>query len=74
VVENMSKSEIEHALYMSRLSLERCNVYLAHLNALLHLLEMQDNTVLGDNAVRLLSGLQRELANSEQSLSCIASV
>lgn len=57
---------------MSRLSLERCNVYLAHLNALIHLLEMQDNDVLGGNALQLLSGLERELANSKRSLSCIA--
>lgn len=68
----MSKSEIEQALFMSRLSLERCNVYLAHLNALIHLLEMQDNDVLGGNALQLLSGLERELANSKRSLSCIA--
>lgn len=67
----MSKFEIERALFVSRLSLERCNIYLAHLSALLHIIEESGENILGHDTIALLTGLEKELSHSAKSLANI---
>ena len=56
-------SENGAALFLCRLSLERCAVYLGHLCACVHLLEKKE-----ENLLEIVAGLERELAVSRNLL------
>lgn len=61
-----------NALLVGRLSLERCQNYLAHLHALLHLCEIDEpgfDRLVAQSARKLIADLESELAHSATILS-----
>lgn len=60
-----------NAVFFSKLSIERCQVHLAHLHALVHFCGVDEDkeALIGDNFRRIIEVLESELMHSAHLLS-----